>query len=241
VLDPGGRFTVPALPEVFVFPDDGTEAGFYAIPARPRVATDESGRPALRLVLYGRRRDGRLALQGGLVTLTTTLRLTGEEERRLLEALTERLAAASPGGPTAEPPAPRLLSPGWVDGEVEVRLTRAVEARGTPSLLGANECALALGLDAPRAEALQAAWDAALPDGWLRYRVRLRAGRVERASASAAWTATVTGPGARASDARRLELGVRWAEATAPLELVLEGPLGLARAQLGACLSRVEV
>jgi hypothetical protein len=193
VLDPTQRFTVADVPGVWIFPDDGDAAGFYALPAAPRIALDEAGRPQLGLVLYGKTSRGSFVANGGILTLTTSLGLTEDEGRTLIPILSRRLASAAAGDAAAtggaeapEPtgdtsavaalPAAHLLAADAVAAEVEVRLAEGVALTGAASLGADFRCSFNLKLDAAQARSLQSAWDAGLSEAQLSYRLSLRPG-----------------------------------------------------------------
>jgi len=64
--------------DVLVYGDDTAKTVFYALPARPRLALDEQGRPQLSLVAYGSKGAAGFTARGGILTLTTSLQLTGD-------------------------------------------------------------------------------------------------------------------------------------------------------------------
>jgi hypothetical protein len=224
MLDPEGRFTLPELPGILIFPDDRLEQGFYAIPETPRVAVDGGGVPQISLMLYGRKKGTDFETTGGLLALTTTLQLTPAEEETLRRAMARHLAERQPPAPNAPAPAPQKLSPDWLDAEVLVRLLSGVELQGKPSMSGANVCSFQLKLTADQAKALQKAWKGGLDGASISYKLSARA--APRAGASFAMrsaSSTERSEGlAKSASSLHLESSVT---ASAPLPLTLEGPL----------------
>jgi len=239
MLNASGRFTIDELPGLLLYPDDRHERGVYAIRAMPRVATDEHGLPQISLALYGRREGPELRVRGGVLTLTTTLQLIEKEDRALRAALAHRLVTrASPsGGPAA--PAAELLSPDWLQGDVQVRLTRELALPGKPSLIGVNNATFSRKLDAAEAQGLKKAWDDGLGDGWIRYRLQLRgpAGR----STFQAREAT-QGERSETSFSERSSFDVTASRTESrPTWLTLEGPFGLTAGDLAHRLTIVNM
>ena len=177
MLDPQTRFTLPDVPDVWLYADDREKYGFYAIAQSPRIAVDDSGAIQLSLTLYGRREPSGFKATGGLCSLTTTLALTPTEEKSVRAGLARRLAQqdeehAAPGDPKSPP---QLLGIVWLQSDVEVKLFGDFKLTGTPSLVGANQCALNTNLRAADANALWKAWEGGLPDATITYRVQVRA------------------------------------------------------------------
>ena len=119
-----GRFELPGLSDVWIYPDDQTESGFYAIPAHPRVAVDSQGKPEISLVLYGRGKASNFEATGGIFTLTVCLGLSSEQEKTVISLLARRLSSTG---------RPQLLSPDWQQGEVELQLDRDLTVAGETS------------------------------------------------------------------------------------------------------------
>jgi hypothetical protein len=231
MLDADARLIVDAVPGAIAYADSTDRGRVYACAASPRLALDENGAPQLSLLLYGHGRDARP--EGGQLTLTTSLELTGDERAGLAAAL----APAPPYGPVPDPcqpaatgPAPDVIAPDWLSGQVTVRLAIGLELSGRPSLSGANRCVLAASLDAGQAQAVAAAIRDGLPDSAATYSVDVAA---SRSSAAAAGQAE-TGPG-RASTAR-FEAAVT---AASRLHMELSGPLTLAPAHRGTVTSAI--
>jgi hypothetical protein len=252
VLDPTQRFTVTDVPGVWIFPDDGDAAGFYALPAAPRIALDEAGRPQLGLVLYGKTSDGSFVANGGILTLTTSLGLTEDEGRTLIPILSRRLAGpapedARPTGDAAVPgdtsavaalPAAHLLAADVAAAEVEVRLVDDVVLTGAASLAADFRCSFSSKLGAAQARSLQSAWDAGLSGAHLSYELTLRAGPSSSSVevGHVAWS--------KRSDEHEEQGLVAAAEAsstsTAPQTMTLDGPLAT-DGSLADLVARVEL
>jgi hypothetical protein len=221
MLDAERRFTVPEVPDVWLFPDTRDVTGFYAYPANPRVARDDQGAPQISLVVYGRKAGGSFEPRGAVLTLTTSLDLTPEEAARLRAVLSQKVAA-QPGGGT--PPAAKLLNADVAQADVEVRLADGVVLTGDPATSGGNRCSFNVKLDAAQTRSLRAAWDRGLPDARITYRLRLRPGP----SAStvelhqSAWTERT---GTRRTEGSSSDVTVS-SDATTSPSLTLQGPLG---------------
>lgn len=160
-----GRFELPGLSDVWIYPDDRTESGFYAIPAHPQVAVDSQGKHEISLVLYGRGKASNFEATGGIFTLTVCLGLSSEQEKTAISLLARR---QSSGG------RPQLLSPDWQQGEVELQLDRDLTWREKPSQVGDNRCSFNVKLSAGQAKNLREAWKNGLPNSLIVYHVVLR-------------------------------------------------------------------
>lgn len=228
MLDPTGRFTLPELPGVLVFPDDRLETGFYAIPEVPRVAVDDGGAPQISLMLYGRKKGAELEITGGLLALTTTLQLTPAEEETLRRAMPRKLAELHPPAPDAPPPVPQRLSPEWLEAEVMVRLIPGLELQGKPSMTGTNVCSFQLKLAAGQAKELEKAWKGGLRDAAASYRLAVRAapraGSTYEMRSASKVTSRMSGLGGTHQETASLGVESSTTQA-APLPLTLEGPL----------------
>jgi hypothetical protein len=235
MLDVNARFTIPELPGLLIYPDDGQDAGFYAIRASPRVATDDDGVPQISLVLYGRKEGAALRIRGGLLALTTTLQLTADEENAVRRALPRLLAERASPRRGAGAPAPQLLSADWLDGEVDARLTQDLTLSAKPSLIGANQATFNKNLGATDAERLRKAWDGGLPDGWIRYRLQVRGARGHSTVEVREVTERQRGT---ASTSERASFAVKTSGAQSrPSSLTLEGPFGMSRGELAGRLT----
>lgn len=161
--------------DVIVYRDDTAQTVFYALPAKPRVALDDQGKPQISLVAYGKRVPEGFKARGGILTLTTALQLTPEEVQNVRAALTRRLARDFPQPPDTPPLAPELRPVEWLEGSVELTLVPGVGASGRPSLFGSNQCSFSTNLDARQIEPVLEAWTKRLPDSSITYRLKLRA------------------------------------------------------------------
>ncbi len=229
MLDPSGRFTVPGLPGVSIYPDDRLPGGFYALPAAPRLAVDEAGAPQISLVLYGKKKDGEFQATGGLLALTTTLELSAAEEKALGGGgrLAERLGGA-----------PQRLSPEWLEAEVEVSLIPELTLRGKPSMSGANQCAFNVNLGAEQAKALQKAWSGGLEKASLSYRLQVRAAPRAGSSFELRSSSETVGDGTSSHTTSAYDVRSAVHQA-APLPLLLAGPLAVSGNDLRQRVSTV--
>lgn len=208
MLNPAGRFALPELPGVLLFPDDRLETGFYAIPEVPRIAVDDGGAPQISLMLYGRKKGTELEVTGGLLALTTTLQLTAAEEETLRRAM----------------PGKQRLSPEWLEAEVKVRLLSGLELEGKPSMSGANACSFQLKLTADQAKDLQKAWKGGLRDAAASYRLAIRA--APRAGSTFEMRSAAKAASHRGIQQETSSYSVQSTTTqAAPLPLTLEGPL----------------
>jgi hypothetical protein len=221
MLDPEGRFNLPGLPGVLIFPDDRMPAGFYAIPETPRIAIDSGGAPQINLMLYGRKgTGGAFEATGGLLSLTTTLELTPAEEETLRGAMARHLAQQDP--PVEAPP--QKLSPEWLDAEVTVHLISGFDLKGKPSMTGANLCSFQQKLTAEQAKAFQRAWKDGLKEASASYRASVRAAPLGGSSfeVRSSSRARQDEKGFKSAASLHIQSSVTQAE---PLPLTLEGPL----------------
>lgn len=225
MLDPSRPLPLPELPGVRVYRDDADGGLFYALPARPRVAVGDDGRPALELALHGRRKGGRFEIEGGVVTVTVELALGDADRRRVEQALSRQTGGAV-----------RLGDPQWVGGRVEVTLAEGVVLSGSPSLYGANRCALQSRLDAAAAGRLSEAWERGLPAATASYsldpagtpgRSRVFLFQSEKRSAGGGERQSPTEPYARTERQSRTESSYR--PPAGPGEVRFAGPLEGAR------------
>jgi hypothetical protein len=236
MIDVERRFTVPEVPDVWVFPaGERDSTGFYAYPAAPRVARDDRGAPEASLVVYGSKGGGAFEPRGAVLTLTTTLDLTPEETARLRSALSRKVATQAGGD---VPSAAMLLSPDVVAADVEVRLADGVVLTGAAATTGGSRCSFNVKLDAAQTRSLRAAWDRGLPDARATYRLRLRPGPSTATVElhQAAWSERT---GTQRTEGSTSDLTVSSDAATAG-SLTLEGPLGPAGG-LGARVTQVEL
>lgn len=242
MLDPQGRFTLAELPEILLFPDDRMVEGFYALPAAPRIALDGAGQPQIALVIYGHKKGTDFVASGGLLTLTTTLALTGDEESRLDAALRRRLAERFPPAPGETAKVPVRLSVEWLTAEVEVRLIPDLHLAGKPSMIGANVCSFSANLNADTAGALRKAWNDGLRDASLSYRatVRTAPGAATTVATSASEMSETSEGGASGRSAYQSstrEFSVSSQQAAPPYPLELAGPLSIAPQDLASRMS----
>jgi len=162
--------------DVIVYRDDASKTVFYALPAKPRLALDEQGRPQLNLVAYGSQGPSGFTARGGILTLTTALHLTGDESERVRQSLARRLARELPQPDGSPPLTPELRPVEWLSGSVELQIVPGVSATGSPSLYGANQFSYSANLDAKAIGAVLDAWQRRLPDASITYHLTARGG-----------------------------------------------------------------
>ncbi|MET0693673.1 MAG: hypothetical protein ABWY56_07065, partial [Propionibacteriaceae bacterium] len=184
MLDAAARATVSGVDDVVVFPDSALVGGFYAVSTAPRVVVGEDGRPELSLTLYGRRAQGAFHATGGLLVLTTALRVSPSDLGRVSQLLTAQLAAEWPADSREPAPTAQLLAPEWSEASVSVRLTPDLELTGSPSMAGDNRCSFSSKLTADGASALARLWRDGLPEATITYSGRLRSTGGVRGSSS---------------------------------------------------------
>ena len=154
MIDLARRFRFESVPGVLLYGDTNFPSGWYALPDRPRLAEDGKGRPALRLLLYGRE-DRVFEATGGLVTCTLSLRVTVQEKALLS-------AARGPGAQVG-------LQMLWSKGQCELRLNDRIQLTGEPSLYGENDCVLQMSLNQVAARDLEKEFFEGLSRSWARY------------------------------------------------------------------------
>lgn len=236
MLEEHRSFAVPDTPGLRIYPDHADPTRFYAVPAAPRVARDEQGRPALSLLVYGRGHGPQLNLLGGQVLLTLTLALTDAERRALTDALERPLNLNLPQH--APPVRVTLVSPEWLSGQVKAELMPGLTLSGTPSLMAANECVLSADLTPEQATEVQRAWKQGLPDARLSYDLTFSAAQVGDTEEDRSGTVyTSTADAAFQSDRSSTSTSSRSSFSsqttrTARASLHLQGPLGLSRSEL---------
>jgi hypothetical protein len=175
MLDLRDPFSIEEVADVIVYRDDKVPTAFYALPATPRVATDDLGNPQIGLVVYGRRTPTEFVPSGGFFNLTTGMQLTADEDRQVRTALATRLAREFPRGPEDRPPEPDLRAVEWLEGAADLLLVPNLRVSGQPSLFGDNQCAFSASLDADNIGPFLEAWKGGLPDGVITYRMTVRA------------------------------------------------------------------
>lgn len=143
---------------------------FYVLPAAPALGELPGGNPAFSLVQYQGGGAGIDKVEGGLLTLTTTLGVPDDD----LAAVSERLSQT----PGISAPGIRVLPVGFTDGTVELIALGSTSlssgsdppgerpfevdfvGSGRPSLGGDNRATFQLVLDAAGAELVERALDA---------------------------------------------------------------------------------
>jgi hypothetical protein len=187
MIDPSTQFTLSQVSTVLLYADHASAHRFYALPARPRLARDESGHPELNLMLYGKGQGSSFQATGGFLNLTASLALDEQERRTLVTALSARLAEAAKGKPGSSSPEIELAGPDWQDGEAVLKLGEAELAKGKPSLSGDNRVSFSTSLAPETAKALKEAWEAGRAELSLVYRLTaVAAERSERSGSTQA-------------------------------------------------------
>ena len=154
MIDLARPFRVESVPGVLLYADTKIPSGWYSLPDRPRVAEDDKGRPAFKLLLYGRE-DRVFEVTGGLVTCTLSLRLTVQEKALLS-------AACGPGAQVE-------LQMLWSKGQCELKLNDSIQLTGEPSLYGDNDCVMRMSLDQEAARHLEKEFLEGPILSWARY------------------------------------------------------------------------
>ncbi|MGH8532726.1 MAG: hypothetical protein ACREV1_08395 [Gammaproteobacteria bacterium] len=234
------EFLVPELPEVLLYRDDQSDFGYFAIPKSPRFALDEQARPDINLVLYGHRQGTAFRLTGGLLAFTLTLELSANEEQIISAILARRLAEESRQPKGQAQPRPQKLSPDWLASEVTAKLTRDLDLRGSPSLVGSNRCSFNLKLSAASAQSLRDAWNKGLPDAHASYRLQLRESPASGLRVEMRGTST---SGRNAGQTRNhSSFEVRSTSAHAmPRTMTIAGPLKISAGVLARQLSEIDL
>ncbi len=233
MLDPAQP--VSALPDVAVYRDDRQPQRFYAYPSAPRLARDPDGGPIISLLLYGRKTAGGFQLSGGYLNMTTSFALSVAEVdllRLRLQALRRQEQKLASDAPVTVD----LVAPAWTSGTVVVRLGADLELRGAPSLLGANEAALSLSLDADHARQLQHLWKEGLPDATICYDLQTEAARQERYTGTTEVFDNDSAAGSSRISSVQSIYDASFTQAI-PFAVEAQGPLGLTTGELR---SRVE-
>jgi hypothetical protein len=174
MLDTRNPVVIDEVADVIVYRDDASQTVFYAVPAKPRLALDEQGKPQLSLVAYGKKGPAGFKARGGILTLTTALQLTGAEAEGVSHSLASRLAREFPQPEDVPPLVPELRPIEWVKGSVELQVIPGVVATGRPSLFGGNQFSHSANLDAQTIGAVLEAWERRLPDASISYHLTAR-------------------------------------------------------------------
>jgi hypothetical protein len=210
-------FVVPDVKYVTVYHDDQDDHLFYMVPELPSIMQTAEGGPAFRLIAFAR--DFTLLAnaaselptgetEGGLVTMTTELRVNDEDQEKIrsyiqggmganpLLALRPRLAGNEIrfSALRAFSSPPRLSYPTWVDGSVSFNIfpgagetfVKAKEGSEKPSLVTSNLASYSAVLGQEGVRLIRAA----VEDGWSPGTVNYSVSFVARIPAL---TVTVTG------------------------------------------------
>lgn len=239
MLISGMQFTFPDLPAILVYPDDGSQQSFYALPARPRIARRDDGQPEISLMLRSKRGGGgQSEIIGGLLTVTAALGLSQDEEMKLIALLTRKLAQEAPPDSDEPPPKPRLLGIMWLSGKVDLTLDPKITASGMPSMFGDNRCSFSISLNADQAKAVSKAWKDGKLNLNVRYQLKAQSAprSSSRAEASSSQVAVSTGTSFEYFSTAGQQSSV---SRSAPYEVDSEGPLDLTKSDLMSNLTEV--
>jgi hypothetical protein len=238
MLDGDHVITLPALPDILVFPDDESSSSFFAISAKPRLARDETGEKQISLLIYGKRIGGTFNPTGGILSLTVSLGLWTEEEETLLAELKRYLMRSSPADSSAPPPTPILLGFPWVAGTVTLSLTPDTTATGQPSMTGDNRCSFNIKLNAAQAKAISAAWGDHLRDSSVRYETSVHVGPPSQSRTEFKTSRVLSRDQDQSSVSMAVDLTTSSSQAT-PLMMKFAGPLDLTEKDLESRSSQV--
>lgn len=236
MLVPDERFAFSELPGVVLYPDDSSQASFYAIPASPRIATRDDGKPEISLMIRTKKINNQTEVTGGLLTLSTSVGLSRAEEKSVLDLLARKLAREQPPGSTEPPPAPRILACNWMSGIVDLTVAGKTSVCGQPSMMGDNRCAFSMNLGADQAKTLYKSWQQRKVGLSVRYQLKVQAGPPAQARAQFSGSHTATSDAYTSRVMSSVNFSVS-SSASAPLELDLEGPLVLQGADFNNSLT----
>jgi hypothetical protein len=175
MLDTRNPIVLEDVADITVYRDDAERTAFYALPAKPRLALDDQGRPQLSLVAYGSRGPSGFKARGGILTVTTGLQLSADETERVRQSLIKWLKREFPQPDDAPPLLPELRPMDWMAGTVELQVVAGLSATGSPSLFGGNQFSYSANLDAQTVGDVLLAWERRLPDASITYRLTARA------------------------------------------------------------------
>lgn len=151
------------MPGMRVYSDDQIPGKFYAFPDCPRIALDDKQRPQMRLILYGKPEAVGFRIDGGLVSITTSLGLYESEKERLTASMEAMLKRENVNLVLT------WAQMVWADGRCNFSLTHNIRATSNPSLFGENLCVFQISLNETTARDLDHAWREGLPDNSIRY------------------------------------------------------------------------
>jgi len=234
------RFSFAELPGIFVYPDDASAESFYAVPAKPRVAYRDDGRPDIGLLIRSKKVNNQSEVTGGFLTVTASLGLSSKEEATLIGLLTRKLVEEAPPDPDKPAPKPRLLGIRWLSGDVQLGLEPKITAEGMPAMFGDNRCAFSIALSAEQAKAVSKAWREGPLNLRVHYQMKAQSAPAagSRTESASTRTAILTGNTFEVFAAASHESSVT---TSVPCELDLEGPLDLAKNDLLSSLTEVSL
>jgi len=240
VLVPDGQFSFSQLPGLYLYPDDTLPASFYAIPAKPRIASRDDGKPELSLMIRTKKINNQTEVTGGFLTLSISVGISEEEQTSLLGLLSHKLAQDAPPDADQPAPQPRLLAWNWLSSVVDLTVGGKTNVAGQPSMMGDNRCAFSINLNADQAKSLYKSWQQGKLDLSARYQLKVQAGPRSSATAqfSSSQTATSDGSTFRVASTAGLTSS---ASTSAPLELDLQGALELPAANLKDSLTEMNL
>jgi hypothetical protein len=239
MIDLDHAFRHASLPGIVAYPDDRAPERWYPLPEQPRTSRGD-GAPEIGLTVYGRTTGPTFQATGGLLVWTTSLALTGDEERRLRAMLATRLGEASIRRPKDQAAAVELSSPDWQDGRVDIQFIPGLILTGRPSLIGVNQCAFNQNLAASQADQLEAAWRDGLPQGSVTYELRLGAAP---AATSSRTTWKYVHRQTSVSDERHEYASAEHAAGRRPgaQRLMLRGPIAVSIDDLRRSVRRIDI
>jgi hypothetical protein len=120
------RLAVPGAPDVGIVPEGGPDGWFTfaTYPTRPRLRTDERGRPRLQLYVVRPRADQLAGRSGGQLLFETELVITDAEREVVRRALQEQVDAAAHDRGLGDAPAVRLRDVAFTDATARVEVAR---------------------------------------------------------------------------------------------------------------------
>lgn len=242
MLDPTRRVAIAEYPQVQVYRAHDQPRTYYVVPWVAAISVDDNGRPDCRLIVYGKREEGRFVATGANLTLETILAAPSGDLAQIKRSIEESLTPKS--ARTAEPPPPpviiQLVSPEWVNGTVTVTLTPELKMSGQPSLFADNRCALMASLTAEGAKALGEEWPHGLPDARIVYEMTMRVAVAAAVSARMREDFATVGANEATGTARAMDIDMRGTSAQTQA-ITVEGPFaveGLERLMTEIDLSR---
>jgi hypothetical protein len=240
MLVPDGQFSFSQLPGLYLYPDDSSPSSFYAIPAKPRIASRDDGKPEISLMIRTQKINNQTEVTGGFLTLSISVGISKQEEASLLGLLSCKLAQDAPPDADQPLPQPRLLAWNWLSTAVDLTVGGKTNVAGQPSMMGDNRSAFSINLNADQAKALYKSWQQGKLDLSARYQLKVQAGPRSSASAqfSSSQTATSDGGTLKVASVAGFTAST---STSAPLELDVQGALELSAASLKDSLTEMNL